>query len=207
MLEIDHLCFSYGQRLILNELSMFVSSGEIVALVGGSGSGKTTLFQIIAGLRDADCGTIVLNESVSYMMQEDLLLAWRTVMGNLLLAPEIERMEREKKRAMQLLQDVGLEGYEGYYPDQLSGGMRQRVALARALMFNRTFLLLDEPFGAIDLPKRRELYVLLRSLRRKYNLTILFISHHQEDAEELADRIYFLENGKVCDKQHAYSMA
>ena len=137
------------------------------------------------------------------MMQDDLLLDWRSVLGNVLLAPELERVLPAKEKALQLLEDVGLKGYEKFYPDQLSGGMRQRVSLARALMFRRKFILLDEPFGALDLDKRREMYVLVKDLRQKYGLTILFITHHMSDAMELGDRIYSLDDGKVVVQEAA----
>ncbi|MDN3507303.1 MAG: ATP-binding cassette domain-containing protein [Simkaniaceae bacterium] len=203
MLEIRDLCFGYSDDLIIDHLSMSVSFGEIVALIGESGSGKTTLFQLITGLRTAQHGSIDIDGDVSYMMQDDLLLGWRTVLDNIMLADELEKITASKQKALELLGDVGLAGYAKYYPDELSGGMRQRVALARSLMFSRPLLLLDEPFGAIDHTKRQELYLLVRRLQKKYGLTILFITHQIDDAKALADRIFFLESGRVFESEVA----
>ena len=203
MLAIEDLCFGYEDRLIIDHLSMTVGSGEIVALIGDSGSGKTTLFKLIAGLRKAQSGTIDSDGPVSYMMQDDLLLEWRTVLSNVLLAPELEGSEVSKGKALELLADVGLAGYEKYYPDELSGGMRQRVALARSLMYSRPLLLLDEPFGAIDATLKHEMFRLVKRLQKKYGLTILFITHQVNDARTLADRIYFIEHGRVFEAEAA----
>lgn len=218
LLQVDSVSFSYGSRRILDNLSFSVHHGETVALLGNSGGGKTTLFHLITGLRSPQAGRILVEgytgrrkeELVVYMMQQDLLLPWRTVMGNLMLIGELaaprglfRRQERRryladwKKRAELLLDEVGLGGEGQRYPHELSGGMRQRVSLARALLHNRPLLLLDEPFTALDVVIREQIYALLFHLKEKYRLTILLITHDFNDALQLADRLYVLQDGKI----------
>lgn len=216
LLQVDSVSFSYGTRCILDHLSFSVHQGETVALLGNSGGGKTTLFHLITGLRSPATGRILIDgqlgkqELVVYMMQQDLLLPWRTVMGNLMLIGELtaprgffRRKERHryledwKRRAELLLHEVGLQGEGQRYPHELSGGMRQRVSLARALLHNRPLLLLDEPFTALDVVIREQIYALLFHLKEKYRLTILLITHDFNDALQLADRLYVLQDGKI----------
>lgn len=204
MIEIDSLTFGYLDKPLLNHLTLSVKRGEIVSIIGPSGSGKTTLFKLIAGLCTANHGTIRAS-SLSYMMQEDLLLPWKTVLENVLFAFELKNIPKQSRRAceiqaMQLLQDVGLEGFEHYYPITLSGGMRQRVSLARSLLFQKPLLLLDEPFGAVDIFRRKDLYTLLKKIKEKYSLTILLITHDLRDAIELSHRIYYLDQGRLVEK-------
>lgn len=176
---------------------------EIVALIGTSGSGKTTLFRLMTGLEAAQAGTIegIDSTSVSYMQQEDLLLPWRSVMSNLLLVQELGRERAThsfRKEARRLLKVVDLEGVEELLPNQLSGGMRQRVSLVRALLQDRPILLLDEPFGPLDVIVREELYSLLRSIRTQLKKTIIMVTHDFRDALALADRILVLSGGKIA---------
>jgi len=196
MLEISNLSFSYGDRTVLNSVSFLVKRGEKVALVGPSGSGKTTLFHLIAGLLKANSGHVAVGEPLTYMMQDDLLLPWRTVLDNVLLVAELAG-EKPKDKALKILADVGLGGWERQYPKHLSGGMRQRVALARALLMERPFLILDEPFGSVDTACRKELHHLIHALCAQYNLTLMFITHDLDDAKALADRILRMDSGQL----------
>lgn len=200
MLEITALTFGYSDLPLLEDLSLYVSQGDIVSIVGPSGCGKTTLFKLIAGLYKPQKGSIKA-PALSYMTQEDLLLPWKTVLGNLLFMYALEStgksISQQKAHVLALLHDMGLEGIEDYYPRALSGGMRQRVSLARALLLARPLLLLDEPFGAIDPFRRKDLYALLKGIQKKYHLTIVLISHDVRDVITLSTQIYYLDQGKL----------
>jgi len=196
MLTIQNLHFSYGSKKVIQGLSLALAPGEIVSLIGVSGSGKTTLFRLIAGSLKAEQGHINLRpQEVSYMRQEDLLLPWRTVLDNLLLFSELGRKKGERPRleALSLLEQMGLKGCEGMFPETLSGGMRQRLSLARSLLQNRPFLLLDEPFGSLDVLMREELYKLIKEKKK----TTLLVTHDFRDALALSDRILVLVEGKI----------
>ncbi len=210
MLRIENVHFSYNQKKILDGVSFTINQGEIVSLVGLSGSGKTTLFRLITALLSPNEGKIFINGSaqgggaaVTYMQQEDLLLPWRTVLDNLLLISELGKNKSPKRetkeKALALLEKVGLDGCEMLYPHQLSGGMRQRVALARALLQNRPFLLLDEPFGFLDVIIREELYQLVQEIGASEKITILFVTHDFRDAIALSNRILVLAEKKIID--------
>jgi len=207
MLTIKDLSFTFGEKGLLDRMSLDIERGEIVCLMGASGCGKTTLLRLIMGLEPMQSGTIAIDgllplrarSQISYMVQEDLLLPWRTVLDNLLLLAELQNapLDAYRKRACDLLDRVGLSSSAQLYPHQLSKGMRQRVSLARALLQGRSLLLLDEPFGALDVVTREEIYQLILDFHRMADLTILFTTHDFRDALLLADRISFLSRGKV----------
>lgn len=208
MLQVANIHFAYESKKLLQGISFELSKSEIVSLIGLSGSGKTTLFRLISGLILPDQGTILIDgeqlpggtKLITYMHQKDLLLPWRNVLENMLLFSELGRKNAKKnieKEALVLLGRMGLKGCENLYPDELSGGMRQRVALARALLQNRPMLLLDEPFGSLDVIVREELYGLLTEIRDNYEKTILLITHDFRDALTLSDRILLLSEGRI----------
>lgn len=214
IIEIKNLAFSYGQRRILEDVSFHVDQGEILALLGASGSGKTTLFRLIAGLEQAekgyvDCTLPEVNgrRSITYLMQDDLLLPWRTVFDNLVLMGELGLLPGARSlwetQALDLLNEVGLSDWAQHYPASLSGGMKKRVALARALMSRRPLLLLDEPFQGLDLITAEQMASLLRKVKEKHNLSLLFITHDFHLALRLADRVLVLGDGKIA---HSYSL-
>lgn len=186
----------------LADASLAVMSGEFVTIIGRSGSGKSTLFNIIAGLIQPDGGEISFDGETSavrvgrvgYMPQRDLLLPWRTVLDNAILPLEIKGVPRQQAyaRARQMLPLFGLEQFESSYPASLSGGMRQRAALLRTVLTDNDTLLLDEPFGALDALTRREMQDWLLGLWRRFEQTILFITHDVEEALYLADRVIVL---------------
>ncbi len=183
-------------------VSMSVAEHEFVTLLGPSGCGKSTLCNIVAGLFRPDAGTVRLDGAlidgtrgrVAYMQQKDLLLPWRTVLGNATLGLEVQGVDRAVARAeaRDLLREFGLEGFEAAYPAALSGGMRQRVALVRTLLCRREMLVLDEPFGALDAMTRAAMQEYLLRLRSEFHRTVLFITHDVEEAVLLSDRIYVL---------------
>jgi len=214
ILKIDQLSFSYSQQLILDGISFSLKEGEIAALIGVSGSGKTTFFNLMTGMLPLQQGSIIINgyslpdgnTQVSYMTQEDLLLPWRTVIRNMMLSSELGQAKQSHhhlyQTASSLIETMGLKGFENYYPDQLSGGMRKRVSLARALLHKRPLLLLDEPFGSLDVIVRENLYLQLQKIRDQANTSMLFITHDFRDALSLADRVFLLSNGNICREWH-----
>lgn len=205
LLKIHNLSFSYDQRKILDHFNLDLEKGEIVTLIGGSGTGKTTLFKILTGLLTPEKGSISfsgeLTESIAYMTQEDLLLPWRTVLGNLLLLSELGKTHIHdpdlQQEALSLLAEIGMESNVDVYPDQLSGGMRQRVSLVRTLMQKRPLLLLDEPFGSLDVILREQIYEILRRIKNKLGCTILMVTHDFRDAICLSDRIALMQKGCI----------
>lgn len=205
---------SFGSFQALKNVDLEVGTGELVALLGPSGSGKTTLLRIIAGLETADQGEIHFNgeeatrrsvkdRHVGFVFQHYALFRHMTVFENvafgLRVRPRSTRPPRAeiKKRVLELLQLVQLEGLAGRYPSQLSGGQRQRVALARALAVEPRVLLLDEPFGALDAKVRLELRRWLRRLHDDLHITSLFVTHDQEEALEVADRVVVMNQGRI----------
>ena len=205
-LELRNLTQTFvqeGQQLpVLDDLNFSIDEGEFVALLGPSGCGKSTLFNIVSGLLVPDTGEVYLNGrringntgDFAYMQQKDLLLPWRTVLRNVLIGPEIqgEPINTAKIEAKQRLTQLGLSGFEDSYPMQLSGGMRQRVALVRTLLFRKEFLLLDEPFGALDAMTRTVMQSILLDIWAEAQQTVLLITHDIEEALLLADKIYVL---------------
>lgn len=208
MLHCEDIKFDYQNRPLLNGVSFSLKQGEIATLVGSSGAGKTSLFQIVTALLKPLSGSITINGKslpsgalfVSYMMQQDLLLPWRTVLDNLLLIGELGKKPLHsaiKDEALELLKLMGLESAQTLFPHQLSQGMRQRVSLARALLQKRPLLLLDEPFSALDVKLREQMYQLLKAINEKLKTTILLITHDFHDALTLSDRILSLKGGKI----------
>jgi ABC-type nitrate/sulfonate/bicarbonate transport system ATPase subunit len=193
-----------GKRPVqaLTEITLPIRPGEFVSVVGPSGCGKSTLFNIVAGLEEPDAGGVLRFEGkschsasllgrVSFMPQRDLLFPWRNVVDNAILALEVEGVPRAEARAkaLKMLPEFGLAGFEKQYPHQLSGGMRQRVALMRTFLFERDLMLLDEPFGALDALTRAMMQRWLLDVWQKYRRTILFITHDVDEAIFLGDRV------------------
>jgi sulfate transport system ATP-binding protein len=213
-IDISNISKQFGTFKALNEVDLYIPSGELVALLGPSGSGKTTLLRIIAGLETPDTGTIRFNgeettkqhvreRKVGFVFQHYALFRHMTVFNNvafgLRVKPRKVRPSRNeiKERVVRLLQLVQLEGLADRYPAQLSGGQRQRIALARALAMDPQILLLDEPFGALDAQVRAELRRWLRHLHDEIHVTSVFVTHDQEEALEVADRVVVMNHGKV----------
>ncbi len=209
MLIVDKVSFSYGSHQVLNKASLSLQKGEIGTLLGSSGTGKSTLFKLITGLYPLGTGAIEINglplpegsQQVACMMQESLLLPWRDALGNITLLTELGQTTQNysivKEEALALLADLGMGHCSHLFPDQLSGGMQQRILLARALIQKRPFLLLDEPFGSLDLILREQMYGLLKAIQKKYGTTILMVTHDFRDAVSLSDRIFVLSRGAI----------
>ena len=213
-IDIEELGKSYGSFAALNNVSLTVRPGELLALLGPSGSGKTTLLRAIAGLTATEEGTIrfdgedattlsLRERRVGFVFQQYALFRHMTIFDNvafgLRVRPQGERPRAGEiaRRVRRLLELVQLPGLETRFPSQLSGGQRQRVALARALAIEPNVLLLDEPFGALDAKVRKELRGWLRELHTETGLTTVFVTHDQEEALELADRVVIMRDGKV----------
>ncbi len=213
-IEVKNVTKIFGNFKALDDISMKVETGELVALLGPSGSGKTTLLRIIAGLEVTDAGDILFegkdakeqkakDRNVGFVFQHYALFRHMKVFDNvafgLRVQPKnIRPSEKEiKNRVMELLKLVQLEWVAGRFPWQLSGGQRQRIALARALAVKPKVLLLDEPFGSLDARVRKELRQWLRRFHDDLHITSLFVTHDQEEALEVADRVVVMNKGKV----------
>ncbi len=200
----------FGKHLALDDVSLEVPSGALVALLGPSGSGKTTLLRIIAGLEIADQGSVFLHDeeadhldvrqrNIGFVFQHYALFRQMTVAQNIGFSLKMRGHPKHeiKERVQELLKLIQLENIGARYPGQLSGGQRQRVALARALAARPKVLLLDEPFGALDAKVRKELRDWLRRLHEEIHVTSVFVTHDQEEALELADRIVVMSHGRI----------
>ena len=213
-IEALNISKRFGQFAALEGVNLEINRGELVALLGPSGSGKTTLLRVIAGLEFPDSGTIRFNgkdisdrtareRQVGFVFQHYALFRHMTVFENiafgLKVRPRSSRPSREKIRAkvQELLRLIQLETLAQRYPSQLSGGQRQRVALARALAVEPSVLLLDEPFGALDAKVRLELRRWLRQLHDEIHITSVFVTHDQEEALEVADRVVVMNQGRI----------
>ncbi len=213
-IEIRNVSKNFGNFQALGDVSLDIHSGELVALLGPSGCGKTTLLRIIAGLETADRGSILFSgedttdvhvreRQVGFVFQHYALFRHMTVFENvafgLRMKPRNQRPSEAqiKEKVHSLLNLVQLDWLADRFPSQLSGGQRQRIALARALAVEPKVLLLDEPFGALDAKVRKELRRWLRRLHEDLNVTSIFVTHDQEEALEVADRVVLMNQGKV----------
>jgi NitT/TauT family transport system ATP-binding protein len=198
-LVVSGLNKRFGELDALRGINLEVDRGEFIALVGPSGCGKTTFLRIVAGLEAATSGEVLLDGRAvrvpggdrGFVFQSDNLLPWRTVLSNAMIGPEVagELGAVERRRTLDLLKLVGLEGFESYYPRQLSGGMRQRVNLARALAIDPEVLLMDEPFSALDAQTREIMQTELLRIWEQGRKTVLFVTHQIDEAVFLADRV------------------
>jgi NitT/TauT family transport system ATP-binding protein len=186
----------------LDGVSLELAPGSFCSLVGPSGCGKSTLLMVVAGLYRPSSGRVLIDgrevrspwHDVGFVFQRDVLLEWRRVIDNVLLPIEVRHQPKSgyRERARNLLDLVGLGGFEHYYPDQLSGGMRQRVAICRALIHSPTLLLMDEPFAAVDALTRERLNFDLLRLTDEFPTTVIFVTHSIEEAVMLSDRVLVL---------------
>ncbi len=213
-IEIKNVTRAFGDFKAVRDVSLHIPTGELVALMGPSGSGKTTLLRMIAGLETPDSGSVlfqgkdatdrhVRDRNVGFVFQHYALFKHMTVFENVAFGlrvrpKKVRPSDAEiKKKVDELLKLVLLERMANRYPSQLSGGQRQRVALARALAVEPNVLLLDEPFGALDAKVRKELRRWLRRLHDNLHVTSVFVTHDQEEALEVADRVVVMNEGKI----------
>jgi sulfate transport system ATP-binding protein len=209
-IEVDHVSKAFDEYPALDDVSVTIPSGELVALLGPSGSGKTTLLRVIAGIETPERGRIKLGgtdvtdlpiqkRNVGFVFQDYALFEHMTVVDNIGFGLSVRKADKARieARVRDLLGRIQLAELGGRYPRELSGGQRQRVALARALAPEPALLLLDEPFGALDARVRSELRSWMRRLHDELHVTSVFVTHDQEEALEVADRIVVMNEGKV----------
>jgi len=209
-IRVDHLTKHFGSFVAVDDVTFDIPTGELVALLGPSGGGKSTILRIIAGLERADDGSVILDDQrvdhlhprarhVGFVFQHYALFRHMTVFQNIAFGLQVQKMpkERREERVRELLRITGLEGLDERYPDQLSGGQRQRVALARSLAPEPRLLLLDEPFGAVDAKVREELRRWLRRMHEQIHVTSIFVTHDQEEAFAVADRVMIIHRGRL----------
>lgn len=202
LLELQEISKDYGDLPVLNKLTFQVFKGEFISIIGPSGCGKTTLLKIIDGLIEPSKGKVLLKEKIAskqrqfgFVFQNPVLLPWRNIKQNVELPLEIINEKKSSNSTKNLLKIVGLDGFENYYPNQLSGGMQQRVAIARALIFEPPILLMDEPFGSLDEITRSQMNLELLRIWQTETIatsTIIFVTHSIPEAVFLSDRIIVL---------------
>lgn len=221
LVEVRGVCQTYdkgsaGKLIVLDQVGLTLTSGEIVGLLGRSGSGKSTLLRSIAGLIQPSQGEITFEgakvtgtpDGIAMVFQSFALFPWLTVLQNVELGLEAQGVSpaERRQRALSAIDLIGLDGFESAYPKELSGGMRQRVGLARALVVHPKVLLMDEPFSALDVGLRQDLQGLVRTEVERARTAVLFVTHDITEAVRLADRIVVLSarpSRVVADVRHA----
>ena len=209
LLELKNIKKGFGETDVLNGITLSIEKGEFITFLGASGCGKTTTLRIIAGLEAPDSGTVFLDgkdvtavppnqRDVNTVFQNYALFPHLNVEGNVGYGLKIKRVPKAeiKKKVAEILELVQLTGYEKRMPSELSGGQKQRVAIARALVNSPKLLLLDEPLGALDLKLRRTMQLELKRLQKKLGITFLYITHDQEEAINMSDRIVVMKDGR-----------
>lgn len=207
-IEINHLSktFIHNKKNleVIKDISLSLYENEFVTLIGPSGCGKSTLLRILAGLEDNYTGDIFVSgkklsnttSKFCYMPQKELLMPWRTVYKNIILPLEIDGRLNDSKiqEIAKLIKEFGLEGFENYYPTEISGGMKQRAGLLRTFLMNSDIMLLDEPFGALDAITRMNMQEWLLTVLSEHKKSVLFITHDIDEAVFLSDRVYVLSD-------------
>lgn len=210
IVKLENFCKSYGKREIIKDLNLEVYEGEFLTLLGSSGCGKTTILRSIAGIDNVTSGKIYLDgddvtnldatkREVNTIFQNYALFPHMTVEENIGFGLKIKGVDKNKikKRVKDMLELVRLKGYENRFPSQLSGGEQQRVSIARGLINKPKVLLLDEPISALDLKLKKQMQVELKQLQRKTGITFIYVTHNQDEALTMSNRIVLLKNGKI----------
>jgi NitT/TauT family transport system ATP-binding protein len=203
VIQVRNLIKYYGKELVLDSVSLEVYKGESIGIVGPNGAGKSTLLKIIAGIESYDSGELVVKGRIGFVPQETILLPWRTLRSNILLAAKLRKIPRDEadeklERASRIL---GITEYLDYYPGQVSGGTARKAQILMALIVNPDILLLDEPFTGLDANAIEALQSTLRELRETFELTVVTVSHMIDELMALSDRIYVLTHKPARVKQ------
>jgi len=209
-IRVEHLTKTFGDFVAVGDAGFSIEEGELAALLGPSGSGKSTILRIIAGLERPDSGKVFLTgkdvtsaraqeRNIGFVFQHYALFKHMTVEQNIAFGLELRKKNKAfiKEKVDELIDLVKLNGYDHHYPSQLSGGQRQRVALARALASEPRVLLLDEPFGSLDARVRKNLAHWIRDLHKRINVTGVFVTHDQDEAMEISDKIILVNRGRI----------
>ncbi len=210
IVEIEGINKIYGSNHVVRDLSLSVGEGEFLTLLGSSGCGKTTTLRMIAGFEEPTSGTIKVEgksieekepfeRNVNTVFQSYALFPHKTIYDNIAYGLKMKKVPKDeiKSRVKEMMELVQLLGYEKRYPSQLSGGQKQRVAIARALINQPRVLLLDEPLGALDLKLRKQMQIELKRLQKKLNITFIYVTHDQEEALTMSDRIAVMHDGVI----------
>lgn len=208
IVEIEGVNKVYGKNHVVKDLNLVVEEGEFLTLLGSSGCGKTTTLRMIAGFEEPTTGSIKVEgeniedkepfeRNVNTVFQSYALFPHKTIFDNIAYGLKMKKVPKPeiKKRVLEMMELVQLEGFEKRYPSQLSGGQKQRVAIARALINRPRVLLLDEPLGALDLKLRKQMQLELKRLQKKMNITFIYVTHDQEEALTMSDRIAIMHDG------------
>ncbi|MEW4368469.1 ABC transporter ATP-binding protein [Paenibacillus kandeliae] len=208
-LTVEQVQKKFGERTILENINLTVNDNEFICILGHSGCGKSTLLNMVAGYMFPDEGSLKMNGKAiegparerGMVFQDHALFPWYTVLENVAFGPEVQGTPKPQARemAMDFLKMVGLDAYAHHYPADLSGGMKQRVGIARALASHPDVLLMDEPFGALDILTRDLMQRELRRIYEKLKTTILFVTHSISEAVYLADRIVVMKHGAIAE--------
>lgn len=217
--KVEGLYKNYGKASVLEDINCEIRKGEFVTLLGPSGCGKSTLLRCIAGLAEVNSGSIFIEErkinglspkdrNVSMVFQSYALFPNMNVKENISFGLKMKKMKKEEieKKVSEVLSLVELKDKEGFYPSQLSGGQQQRVALARAIIMEPKVLLMDEPLSALDAKIRKNLRIQLRHIQKKLDITTIFVTHDQEEALTVSDRIFLMNSGKIVQSGPPYEI-
>ncbi len=216
MIELDNITHYYGKNSALESVSLVIEAGKTVSVLGSSGSGKTTLLRLIAGLETPREGTIRINGKVVTAGSEILVPPYRrgagfifqdlalwphfTIYRNVAFGLEERKEANVKEKVTEILDFLKLGEHAQKYPHQLSGGQKQLAAIARALVLRPQILLMDEPLANLDVKLKKQLLLYIKELKRKFGLTIVYVTHEHKEAFELADKIVIINNGKIEDE-------
>ena len=210
-IQVEHLTKMFGDLLVLKDLNFDIYDGEFLCVVGPTGCGKTTFCNVVSRLLPSTKGSITMDgeeikpsrHNVSFVFQEPSCIPWRTVWQDIGMGLEIKKVNplETERRLKDIIQLVGLKGFEDFYPHQISAGMKQRVAIARAFVTEPDLLLMDEPFGQLDTNTRFQIETRLIELWEKTKRTVIFVTHNLEEAVYLAERILVLTNKPTIIKE------
>lgn len=189
MIKTTKLEKRFGNLHVLENINLDINKEEFVVLLGPNGSGKTTLLRIIAGLEKPTKGEVFLEGDVSFVFQEPALFPWKNVEKNISFGLEIKKIKNKKDITKKYINYFGLEGFEKYYPKDLSGGMKQKVVLARTLAVDSEIILMDEPFSNLDIKSKKKIEAELINIKKIFKKTIVFVTHDIKEAVFLGDRI------------------